>query len=105
MLNINFLLNLLLFALFEFNPNCLAAEIVETSKQSNSSKLGLLDAKPKSIADQSNKHVLDFEWDLQTAAGHKKGMIELVFFTFHRVNHLFLSLFHSRGAPSVSIEA
>lgn len=78
MLNINFLLNLVLFALFEFNSNCLAAEIVESSKQSNSSKVGLVgDAKPRSIADQSNKHVLDFEWDLQTAAGHKKGTIVL----------------------------
>lgn len=76
MLNVNFLLNLVVFALFEFNSNCLAAEIVEQSaKQGNSSKVGLVgDAKPRSIADQSNKHVLDFEWDLQTAAGHKKGM-------------------------------
>ena len=76
MLNINVLLNLLLFALFEFNSNCLAAEIVDSSKQGNSSKVGLIgEAKPKTIADQSNKHVLDFEWDLQTAAGHKKGRI------------------------------
>lgn len=73
MLNINFFLNLVLFALFESNFKSLVAEVIDSSsKQINNSKLNLIDAKPK-IANQSNKHVLNFEWDLDTAAGHKKG--------------------------------
>ena len=75
MLNSNLILNLVFFALFEFNFKSLTAEILDLSKQNNNSKLNLIaDAKQfRSNDPTKNKHVLNFDWDLDTAAGHKKG--------------------------------
>lgn len=69
MLNFNFVLNLILFALFELNTNIsnISAEVTDTKQNNNSN---LVDNSFKQV--QSNKHVLNFEWDLDTAAGHKK---------------------------------
>ena len=78
MLNTNLVLNLVLFALFELNFDCrsIAAEIVESSKATNSSKLNSIQTS-RQLNEQS-KTILNFDWDLDTAAGHKKEVFLLL---------------------------
>lgn len=99
MLNTNFLLNLVLFALFEFNLNWSStAEIIDLAKQNNSKlnsfQSNLISSSSSNVQSKAHPHhlnhqkVIDFEWDLDTAAGHKKEVCYFfLFFSLQIVTH------------------